>query len=166
MFDADSLIHEPLSGPGISANNYLADTGLVKITINGKDHYIGPTSVSYGLIAAGPPYVSSSVYPGEVMNFQLVSDTQFAGSNELSGPFQYAPTDADLANPLSIGSYWDAFDFKVVFNTKDISLTSQAGGLPAIPTAVPEPASWALMILGFGGMGMTLRSRRRPAFTA
>jgi hypothetical protein len=28
--------------------------------------------------------------------------------------------------------------------------------------AVPEPTSWALMLLGFGGMGAMLRSRRRP----
>ena len=28
--------------------------------------------------------------------------------------------------------------------------------------AVPEPATWALMLLGFGGMGMVLRRRRRP----
>jgi hypothetical protein len=30
-----------------------------------------------------------------------------------------------------------------------------------IMTAVPEPQSWALMILGFGGMGAVLRARRR-----
>jgi hypothetical protein len=28
--------------------------------------------------------------------------------------------------------------------------------------AVPEPATWGLMLLGFGGMGMVLRRRRRP----
>ena len=28
---------------------------------------------------------------------------------------------------------------------------------------VPEPASWALMLLGVGGVGATLRGRRRPA---
>lgn len=28
--------------------------------------------------------------------------------------------------------------------------------------AVPEPASWALMILGFGGIGMVIRRRRAP----
>jgi hypothetical protein len=29
------------------------------------------------------------------------------------------------------------------------------------PSAVPEPASWALMLVGFGGMGVAIRSRRR-----
>ncbi|MBV8684696.1 MAG: PEP-CTERM sorting domain-containing protein [Caulobacteraceae bacterium] len=28
---------------------------------------------------------------------------------------------------------------------------------------VPEPATWALMLIGFGGLGMALRSRRRTA---
>ena len=28
---------------------------------------------------------------------------------------------------------------------------------------VPEPASWALMLTGFGGLGAMLRARRRPA---
>ena len=29
--------------------------------------------------------------------------------------------------------------------------------------AVPEPATWGLMLLGFGGMGLVMRRRRRPA---
>ncbi len=28
---------------------------------------------------------------------------------------------------------------------------------------IPEPATWGLMIVGFGGMGLVLRNRRRPA---
>ena len=28
-------------------------------------------------------------------------------------------------------------------------------------TAVPEPMSWALMLVGFGGLGAMLRSNRR-----
>jgi hypothetical protein len=34
--------------------------------------------------------------------------------------------------------------------------------------AIPEPATWGLMIMGFGGMGAVLRNRRRQglAFAA
>jgi hypothetical protein len=36
-------------------------------------------------------------------------------------------------------------------------------GGPGSPTgAVPEPASWALMLFGFGAIGWTIRSARRP----
>ena len=38
---------------------------------------------------------------------------------------------------------------------------------PGVPDAVPEPALWAMMIIGFVGVGATLRRRRRePALTA
>lgn len=36
----------------------------------------------------------------------------------------------------------------------------------ALTGGVPEPASWALMIVGFGGIGATLRCRRRQALAA
>jgi hypothetical protein len=40
-------------------------------------------------------------------------------------------------------------------------------GLPnaTVPSGVPEPASWALLILGFGGVGAALRSSRQPLAT-
>jgi len=41
---------------------------------------------------------------------------------------------------------------------------SQIGTLPN--AAVPEPATWALMLMGFGGMGMMLRSPRKRAIAA
>jgi hypothetical protein len=42
-----------------------------------------------------------------------------------------------------------------LINTGRVGATLQGG--------IPEPASWALMILGFGGVGAVLRTRRRPA---
>jgi hypothetical protein len=47
------------------------------------------------------------------------------------------------------------------------SFTANGGGnFDAITASVPEPASWALMILGFGGAGAMLRRRRMAAATA
>ena len=39
------------------------------------------------------------------------------------------------------------------------------GGVTSLVRAVPEPASWALMIVGFGGIGAAMR-RRRQALAA
>ena len=35
------------------------------------------------------------------------------------------------------------------------------GGGAAVPAAVPEPATWAMMLLGFGAVGAGMRSARR-----
>ena len=51
------------------------------------------------------------------------------------------------------GNYADTFGVDTTFSLVGVS-------------AAPEPASWALMLLGVGGVGAALRTRRRKAVAA
>jgi hypothetical protein len=44
-----------------------------------------------------------------------------------------------------------------------LNLAANSTGVVITP-GVPEPATWAMMLLGFGGLGAMLRSRRKAAF--
>lgn len=72
-------------------------------------------------------------------------------------------------NPASdgftgVGDVYGVVQFHGAFD--QLTFTDTAGGPHgfrvglAEPSGAPEPASWALMILGFGGLGATLRRRR------
>ena len=50
------------------------------------------------------------------------------------------------------------------FTTTGTHTAGQAGsiaGTLSVNSAVPEPATWGLMLLGFGGMGFSMRRNRR-----
>jgi hypothetical protein len=78
---------------------------------------------------------------------------------------------------LISGSTHNNFNFATALRANDLELVVNLSGLggasddigldnirfgQSAVAAVPEPATWALMILGFGGAGAMLR-RRRPA---
>jgi hypothetical protein len=54
-----------------------------------------------------------------------------------------------------------AGDYTLVVNGNNTT-TGSLGGTITI-TALPEPATWGMMIIGFGAVGFTLRRKRRPA---
>jgi hypothetical protein len=51
-------------------------------------------------------------------------------------------------------------------DASDYSILLSAGVGNSLPGGVPEPKSWALMLLGFAGLGVLMRSRRRIATVA
>ena len=91
----------------------------------------------------------------------LLSDT-FAGGQLLAtvGKLESEQTNTGL---IGEGKYLLTVAGTVTAGKKVTSLSYDA---QVLGTAVPEPATWAAMLLGFGGIGATMRRRRSQALTA
>lgn len=172
-FDPSLLEYSPISGPPFDSRLYVGATGIFDIKIDGVSYAFetgGPYQFSYASAEAYPGVTNGWTYvvggsltgSGGDVNLAIASATNFIGSLGLAA-YAYTLTDQDMAFLGSESNVWNGGDFKLAFRPATVSLTSEPGTL-APAGGVPEPASWALMIVGFGGAGVMLRSRRRPAF--
>lgn len=151
------------------------DQGLVagsKLIIYDFTGYI-PGSIDAGIysanLAASVEFTSAILPPPSDTDDPLIANLVFTwtGSpfNASGGPF----ADVSFAGLTAKSVYSlvrnDGFSAMAVTNngsaTGDPSFNS---GRVGVPSAVPEPATWALMIAGFGFAGTVLRARRRLAF--
>jgi hypothetical protein len=99
---------------------------------------------------------------------------QFALSGD--GGATYAPTSTPVNDGTEVGNDWDAAFASPKFSKFSILLgpgtynaigrvlaSPYGSGVAAVSlSGVPEPAAWALMILGFGMIGGALRREIRP----
>jgi hypothetical protein len=114
----------------------------------------------------------ASSFVGTITLANGKKDIDFS-SIDLDGLFFFTKTSGDPSER------WDLFSAVIGGGTHSINVhgtvvttgplrnaASYAGTLNLSPIAVPEPATWALMIMGFGGVGAMIRSRRRVAAAA
>lgn len=76
------------------------------------------------------------------------------------------PANGNQVSPGTNGLLTVSGDAGELFTGITLSSGTNSFEIDNLAVAVPEPASWALMILGFGGVGAALRSRRRASFAA
>ena len=111
----------------------------------GSNSPVSRESTADGIPAGG--YYGTETMAGFTANYgALVGDA--GGTLFLIGT---GPTfKTGLSGELTVG-YWDSY------------YPDNSGSQSLSISAVPEPAAWTMMLLGFGGMGAALRSRRRAA---
>jgi PEP-CTERM motif len=98
---------------------------------------------------------SPDEYNGVVFTFTDGSTLPLAGNAIWGGN---PPGTGDQSEGFTVSYHFTGEQVKSIAFT---SGTSNAFEFDKLAGGVPEPASWALMILGFGGAGVALRAQRR-----
>jgi|SRR5579884_3212987 len=127
------------SGDTISYNETGA-TGTYNSTINFTNSLAGTYEVILESTTAGFNFTNVSVN----------GSTVFSGSGHI----------VDVAGiPLGLGPD------NVTFTASVPTTGADTGSVSFTIASVPEPATWAMMLLGFGGIGVAMRRRRLPVLS-
>jgi PEP-CTERM motif len=152
-----------------------ADPGLLGLTyVNGHFNQtsdgtgfvgIGGTSDNLGVFNLG---ALPNGYAGDIFNLAVNFTSPGTGNSVFQALLQGTVTS------LSTGSVFINFDNTphLITATNGASFTLQVNDVSLTPgisqilsgqlQAVPEPSTWAMMLLGFGAIGFASRRRRQP----
>jgi len=150
----------------------LADGDIVNATINLDEDFTIPASVDFTAVV----FVlgNSSAFPSGDVNTSGTTDffldgglvktntTSTGTSGQIAASAFFGVPDNGLFTFDSLLTSFTIDDLSAPVTVDYALLSYTRADLVDAPTGgVPEPSSWALMILGFGGMGAALRARRR-----
>ena len=158
---------------GITTNGEFLDSGNTVLTFNlGAGSTVTDFAYDFNVTAFSPSWLSeiqiyftdSAVFDGVVVTPGLGDD--LPGTATYTGGFNLADvglsfdlgTDGVLRLEFAEGFGDGSVNPDGVFNSGSLTFTytTLAGG-------VPEPATWGLMILGFGAVGVAMRRRVRTS---
>jgi hypothetical protein len=144
---------------------FIVDTGghfAVAMNLSGSNFaYVGPV----GFTLATGTDLQNSPFGG--FNVALNCTTACGNGGGLphpASPFVFDITGTGLGVLAADDFNGHPINFAVDVVTN--GNTGVVGGGLGGGGGVPEPSAWALMILGFGGVGATMRNRRRSLVTA
>jgi hypothetical protein len=177
IYDFDtSLGHHDLS-PGVEEVNYGGTiTGQAtnpmlsaSLTINGITQTFNPSA--YGNDQTFTQFVGTPSGPqlsddilfvaqgpgGELLNYFNTAPGLMGG--DFSHSFSVTPSGPGVIG--TVGTLYEPGQGGVSLDADHLTVTMQLGDQGA--GGVPEPAAWALMLMGFGGLGAMLRRKHRIA---
>ena len=161
----------PVSG-GLVTNTSVPSVSAQPYGSSGYFWTVGPTDTSPGtldLSSFGDIFNLSFIW-GSVDTYNLLEVLGAGGAvlQTFTGFDVALPPNGDQVDPAKNPLVTLFFDGGSESLVTGLRLSSSANAFETdnfAVNAVPEPGTWALMLLGFGALGMTLRRRRRPLST-
>jgi len=173
------------AGGSVGLPGWTVDTGSVDVTTNASawsPAYEGQNGLDINGWSAGAISQSFATILGEMYTVSFAYSRNAAGApNPATATVSaggsmlnvVAANDGSFGTPNNFLWKTASFTFVGTGNTETITLAATVpgnGGVffddVSVSGAVPEPATWALMIGGFGMAGATLRRRRMILATA
>ncbi len=137
------IIIGPVSGPTASG-----------IYLGGFTFSFTPDTITY---TDGYDGAYTSVGPGGFNGFVLT----FSGTPTITG-ISLDPLSQTENPPTSL---WSTSDQVFIEFNGGTQIAGQTSIIDVATSAVPEPGAWALILIGFAGLGAALRLRARPSIT-
>jgi PEP-CTERM motif len=126
----------------------------------------GATNVANALLGSRDKVLGTAILGGGSATFDFAyRGDLLVGLIDGSGQFSIGDNGVEILSQsffdddevINLGSNWGP----------NIDLTFSGSGVFAFGSAVPEPSTWAMMVIGFAGLGYAgYRSSRRAAATA
>jgi hypothetical protein len=170
-----------LPGPGeVLVNNFDGTTnpaysfsgGSIRIgnTVNqavrpfGDVTHYEAAQFGHPFILSGPEMKSLSLYIGSLDTYNAITFLGDGGfSKTLTGTDLGAPANGSTTSALTNRQFFFTFDAgdkvdEIIFSTHQPAF--EFDNIYAAVSGVPEPATWTMLILGFGSIGFMLRRQR------
>jgi len=130
---------------------------------------LAPGGVSQGLNLTAGSYQLSFYLSGNPDGAPATKMVDVSVGSVINDPFSYTigtNSRSDMQYTLETVNFTATGPTTLSFSSADTNSPwgPVIGGVSV--AAVPEPATWAMMLVGIGGLGVALRSRRKPAVAA
>ena len=127
--------------------------------------YSSPFAGTISQLGTGSNFLASTTGANDAFSFgsSLIVEggtKYYAYLDGETPPLQFGRSNAYAGGELFEAGRGNGFQFQKV---SSLDFRFGVAGSSML-SAVPEPASWAMMLLGFGVIGGPLRSRRQPVF--
>jgi hypothetical protein len=152
----------PADGAGAPpANSDPAGTSYLSV-LGGGDATINFAAVG------GPASVSSFEFDwGSLDSYNTLTILSSDGSvSVVPGSTFMNPANGDQHSPGTNGLFTVTGSGGTTFTGIELTSSTNSFEIDNLAVGVPEPGVWAMMLMGFGGVGTMIRSRRRQALAA